>query len=132
MKILDKAVEVARAMFPDELDQRTFHVTCIFERSTLLCVGQNKPKTHRRNMLNNTANFDVGIKGTCSELATILKAKSKYSNIDWRRVTLVNIRIGRDGGLKLSKPCVSCESLLAYFEPGAVYYSTNEGEFNKY
>jgi hypothetical protein len=127
-----KSLELAKALLPDHFECRTFHITALFERTRLICVGQNKPQTHAKNLWNNRRNFDLGQKNTCSELDSCLRARKKFSNLDWKRITMVNVRLGRNGEVLMSKPCQSCESLIEYLKPGQIYYTTNEGNFTEY
>jgi hypothetical protein len=127
-----KAIELARALKPDDFPCRTFHITALFERTKLICVGQNNPRTHAKNVWNNRNKFDLGLKSTCSELDAVLKAKKRISNLDWKRITMVNVRINRGNKVDISCPCSSCQSLLAYIRPGKVFFTTEKGNFAEY
>jgi hypothetical protein len=129
-KIFQKSLELAYAQFPDwNNDTRTFHVSFLFERTRLLCMAQNDPRTSTRNIYNNVKKFDMGVKARCSELNLFLKAKNKFDSLDWHRLKLVNVRINAHGELKMSRPCTSCCSLLHYLDVRTVYYTDDNGNF---
>jgi len=68
---------------------------------------------------------------TCSEWVCLNKIK-KTTNIDYNKLILVNVRIDREGSVRNSRPCKSCESLLKALQPKKVYYTNDNGEFEEY
>lgn len=44
---------------------------------------------------------------------------------------MVNTRIGKKGKIRLSKPCKYCQEMIKYFKIKDVYYTTDEGSFEK-
>lgn len=119
-----RAIEIARAACQFN-GKRTFHLSLIFRKNKLLCFAENVAKTHTRNLYN--CSFSVDKKGRCSELSAFLLAKSKFRELDWNKITIVNIRLGRDLEILNSRPCSSCESLYAFINPRKLVYSTPEG-----
>lgn len=123
MKILQKSLDLAYSIFPGEFDTKTFHLSFLFDKNRLLGIGQNSLKTHTRNRYN--CEYDLGKKGTCSELNLFLGLKNR--NIDWKRSSLVNVRIDRNNKTAIAKPCDSCINLIKYLGIRIIYY-TVEGE----
>lgn len=124
-----KTLEISRALYPESFDCKTFHISCLFERTKILSIGRNTAKTHPINIRNNVDKFDIGIKNCCSELNCVLKAKKKYSNLNFSRLTLVNVRINKNGQITMARPCGSCESLIAFLGLKKVFFTNSYGQF---
>ena len=125
-----RAIEIARAAFPTDFgDRRCFHVSLLFRGSKLLCFAENSAKTHARNRFN--SKWDLGLKKQCSELRLFLAARSKIKEINWNKMTIINVRLGRRMEVLNSKPCLSCSNLVKFVSPKALQYSTEEG-FKEY
>ncbi len=133
-QILLKSLEIARASFPAEEKwaSRTFHITCIWDKNRLVSVGENSEKTHPLNSRNNVKNFDLSRKRSCSELKSVLRAKKSRNDINWKKMSIVNIRLGRAGEFLMSRPCIFCQSLFRYINCKSIFYTTNQGLFEKY
>jgi hypothetical protein len=130
---LNKSLELARALCPEQTDaRRTFHFSMCWHGNKLLAIGQNQNKTSSRNRFNQIRDgFSIDLKGQCSEMSCFLKVKNKIST-DFSKFTLVNVRIDRAGNVAISRPCGHCRGLIRYLSPKAVYFTDNEGEFQKY
>ena len=135
MKILDRSIEVARALYPSKFDERRcYHWTIVFKGSKLLAIGENKYKTSPRNLRNQTPNgWEIQNKKICSELAAFTKIRTTYQNLNYRKVDVVNIRIDREGKIRNSMPCNFCQSLLGeYLGLRDLWHTNNDGEFELY
>lgn len=64
---------------------------------------------------------------THSELHAIKKVRKK---IDLTGCSMFNLRIDRHGKIRISKPCSSCEVVLARYGFKKVFYSTEEGSMD--
>lgn len=64
-----------------------------------------------------------------SELGAIVNAPR---GLDISRMTLYNIRIKTNGIVSLSAPCSCCIKLILAYNIRRVYYSTNNGTFEKF
>lgn len=135
--MFDRLVEIAEAIWSPKHPLRCFHISFVLKKKKIIAIGINSVKTHTSNLKHPkfaNSNPSLNIKadaGACSELQACLKLKNK-TNIKSKKCVLVNIRINKHGEVKNSKPCQSCANLLNYFEFKDVYYSNNEGAFNKY
>lgn len=62
-----------------------------------------------------------------SELNAIKKVRNK---IDLTGCTMFNLRLSKHGEIRMSKPCQSCERLLARYGFKKVIYSTDSGNID--
>lgn len=133
-KLFKKSIELSRALFPADFekeDRRCFHYSFLFNKTKLLVIAENKDSTHPRNRFN-LKEFDISLKGVCSEMSLFLKAKSKFNNLNWKKLTLINVRLNRNGEVSNSCPCNSCKSLINYLGLRNVYHSNESGGFTEY
>jgi len=134
MNIFPRLVEIAYSLH-DPKDELNFHLSAIVNKSKLLALSQNSPKTHAKNRYNpkfgRDGNDITSIKQTCSELAVLIKFRNK-TNIDINKCNLINIRINREGKLSNSCPCQSCRNLILFYQPREVYFTNSFGTFEKY
>ncbi len=130
----DRLKEIAYALCDFENhDLRCWHVSFLMRRNKILSIGVNKRCTHTINLRNrkvNKSGIDFSDKKfQCSEFTTLQKSRSQ--NINYSKCRMVNIRIDRNNKLGISAPCQGCLSLLAFHSIKDVYYSTNQGTFEK-
>lgn len=128
-RIFEKSLELARALYPSDFgERRCWHLSLVFERTKLVIAAENSVKSHPKNLYN-LKNFDIAKKGCCSELILARRAR-KFDSLDWRRITFINIRINRNGELKNSAPCSSCQNLLfGYLGVKNCYHTDDDGNF---
>lgn len=130
----NKALEMAQALFDPNYHTRVQVFSFGFHRGRLIAVGRNKDKTHPLN-LRNVLRFDTGEihreKGICGELSLFLTLK-KTTNIPFNKIVIVNVRLDKNRNVKMSRPCNSCSSLCAFIQPKALYYTDDNGVFQKY
>ncbi len=123
-----RAIEIARAAFPVDFGGRCRHFSFLYKGSKLICFAQNSVKTHARNRYN--GKFLEA--GACSELNCFIKVKNKISDLNWKKLTMVNIRLGKNGELLNSRPCKFCQHLCFNFLGiRDLSFSTEEG-FKEY
>lgn len=79
------------------------HATLLFRGSTLVAAGYNQGKKH-------------------SEIMALNKVKHKGSTVG---LTLVNVRINKNGEIGLSKPCVNCQIALDKAGIGKKYWTVD-------
>jgi deoxycytidylate deaminase len=100
------------------------HISFACRRTTVHSVGFNKPfKSHPI-----AYQFGYKFNSIHSELDCIIKLDVRPTQLC--QYTLVNIRLDKQGRVRLSKPCKVCQRLLAAFRFKEVFYSDNQGEFN--
>lgn len=133
MKEFEKSIELARALWQPNYENRCQHFSFAFYKGRVLGIGRNKSRTHPVN-LRNPVYFNGRInefKGICSELSLFLAIKSK-TNIPFSKLVVVNVRIDKNLSIKMSRPCLSCSSLLAYLKPKKLYFTNSSGGFELY
>ncbi len=140
--IFNKAIEVSYALFDKKkllFDQRCFVVCCAFYKNKLIVIETNSNKTDPINLRNPLICRRTGqiIKKerTCAEWNTIKRLKNT-TNLSYNKISLVNVRITRQGKLGLSRCCSSCSQLISFIEPKNVFYTLdserNNPVFEKY
>lgn len=126
-KIAKRYIEIAKAMKPKMQTGKSFHVTCIFDKSKLLSIATNDySKEHRRHRFGKYHPLKGGSKGYTpgchSEIAAILKLGEQ----DCSKYTFFNIRIGNNGEPSLSKPCSNCFRVLEMVGFKRIYYTSKD------
>lgn len=125
--------EVAESLIDWTENVRCRHFSFILYKKRIIAIGTNKPKTHPTNLINRKVSVKTGEdfsdqKHICSEFSAITKLKN-LTNIDTKKCTLVNLRYDRNKKVNSSYPCMSCRSLLSYFEFKNIYCSDSTGNF---
>lgn len=114
-----RLIEVAYALREkNSSGGRNFHVSAIFKKSKLISLGLNNySKTHPRTR-------DFGYPEHCrihSELAACLKLGLS----DCSGLTIVNVRIDRNGNLANSKYCRGCTNLVKHLNFSKAFYTND-------
>lgn len=127
-----KIIEVSYALInKHHADLRCRHFSFILDRNRIISIGLNSSKTHPKNLKYNYVNKlkenISDIVGTHSELNAVIKLGQE----DCSKLTLVNTRINRNNDLDYSAPCSGCSDMIKQLNFKEVYYSNNEGEFEK-
>lgn len=123
MRILDECVTIARRDFTNHTADAFRHWSFIFQNNRLLEWGRNK--------LNNPVGFNrFGYKNERHSLHSEAVALRKaYGLLDRRKPwTIVNIRLGAAGELRLSAPCSICRSFIHACGCTKCYF-TIDGDF---
>lgn len=121
---LNSLVKKARrllSIIPEENNYR--HVTFIVMKNKVMAVGYNKSfKSHPL-----AKKYGHRFNSIHSELDSILNCE--FPPFMLRHMTMINLRINRNGRLAMSKPCSNCRRLIADFRLAEVYYTNREGKF---
>lgn len=140
MNKFQKSIELARALFnPAKHEPRCFVVSVGWVKSRIVGVGINSLKTHPANLRNPQFCRRTGARlskdSSCAELGLFLKIKNT-TNIDFDKISIVNVRLTRDGKIGNSQPCVSCSSLVKFAQPKNLFYTLDSNfenpEFEEY
>lgn len=135
-----KTVELARALFDKEKhNPRCFVISVGYYKTRILGIGINSEKTNPTNLKNPLICRRTGVKieknGSCSELRLFKQLKNK-TNIDFSKISIVNVRLTRDGRIGYSRCCNSCSSLISYCKPKNLFYTLdsdiNNPQFEEY
>jgi hypothetical protein len=115
---------------------RCRHFSFIINKKKIIVIGTNRKKTHPTNLKNRKISAKTGEdfseqKHICSEFNAIIKLKN-LTNIDTKKCTLVNLRYDRNKKIASASPCMSCKSLLKYFEFKNVFFTDSSGNYQTY
>ncbi len=100
-------------------DLCALHGSVLVKGGSVISWALNEPT--RCGMSNYYATHDGFVQH--SELLAIKKVRKK---IDLRNCVMYNLRIDKNGGIKMSKPCAGCQHLLCDYGIQKCYYSTEE------
>lgn len=115
---------------------RCRHFSFVLNKKKIVSIGINQRKTHPTNLKNRKFSIKTGEdfsdqKHTCSEFNAIIKLKN-MTNINTKRCTLINVRYDRNKKLAFASPCMSCKSLLTFFEFKNVFFTDDKGNYHEY
>lgn len=134
-RTFDKAIEVAQSLWQPNPILRTQVFSFAFYKNRLIHTGVNRPKTHPWNILNPLRFRDSGRiflnKMLCSEGDLLMQIRRK-TNINYKAIDIINIRIDRQREVKMSRPCSSCQTAIEYFKPKSLHYTLDGGGFERY
>lgn len=99
------------------------HFSFICERNKILAIGYNNGfKTHPQ-----SKKFGHRFYATHSELSAICSFGGRVSEL--AGLTFYNIRLLKSGEPAMSRPCSSCQGLLASFGVRKLFYTNYLGNF---
>ena len=128
--------DIAESLIDWSDTMRCRHFSFILHKKRIIAIGTNIKKTHPLHLKNRKVSVRTGEdfseqKHTCSEFNAIIKLK-RLTNIDTKKCSLINLRYDRNKKLALASPCMSCKSLLTYFQFKTVIYTDNDGLYKIY
>ena len=99
---------------------RTFHLSAILNKSRVISIGiNNYLKSHPRNK-------EFGY-APHARLHAEMAACLRLGFTDCSGLSIVNLRIDRNGNLCNSKFCLGCSNLIKFLNFKDAYYSTESG-----
>lgn len=128
-----RSVAINRATL-DKLVRRSFkllekvqhdgqrHFSFILDGNDVLSIGVNNPRKTDPIALTH-------YKYHYAHAEAIAIKRFIFPPIELKGMSMVNIRISKNGSLCLSKPCNGCQRFLAAFELREIWFSTSEGCF---
>lgn len=132
MDKIKKCIEISLEL-SKKLDvwARCRHFSFILDRQRIISTGINNKKTHPINLFYNYVNKKhesiSSIVGTHSEMKAAL-----FIGIDnCKGLTIVNVRINKNGKLAMSKPCRGCMDMIKKAEFSDVWYTDNFGKLKQ-
>ncbi len=128
--------DIAESLINWNEQKRCRHFSFIVHKKRIISIGTNIKKTHPMHLKNRKVSVRTGEdfseqKHTCSEFNAIVKLK-RLTNIDTKKCILINLRYDRNKKLALASPCMSCKSLLNYFQFKNILYTDNDGVYQTY
>jgi hypothetical protein len=135
MKILKKAIKLSYERFCPNSFQRRYHFTIAFDVNKPVLICQNNPVkvNHKAYRIGKQFNIQTykEFPYVHSESYLISKLLDRYNSID-TNLSIVNIRINRQGIVLLSKPCDNCKKLLDAVGLNKVYWTVDDKTFDGY
>lgn len=124
-KFKTQMIKLAWSITTKLTEQHWKHVSIILDGKTPVSYGFNHPyKTH-----------PIGYKylhryhSLHSEVHAIVSYKGKVS--DFKRLSILNIRLDRDGIVKMSRPCCNCLPLLLNLGFKQIFFTNKDGDFEE-
>ena len=132
MKILRKALKLSYERFKPNPFQRRYHFTIAFDGNKPILICQNNPIkiNHKAYKIGQQFNIQTyqDFPYVHSESYLISKLLDRYNSID-TNLSIVNVRINRQGRILLSKPCENCQKILDAVGLHKVYWTTGSTSF---
>ncbi len=134
MKILQKSLEIASALFPIRYKNREsyefFHYSFAWERNKLLAIGTNNQNYESPKALQFAKRFNVKnfkkYPYLHSEVDMLSRLFGRYY-VDGR-LKVVNLRLNRWSELKMARPCESCQKIFNALDVDKIWYSDDNGD----
>jgi hypothetical protein len=132
MKILKTAIKLCYDRFVPNAFQRRYHFAIAFDGNRPICLSQNNPikvnaKAFRIGQMFNIPTYKE-FPYVHAESHLISQLLDHYNTID-TNLSIVVVRIGRDGRMRLSKPCTNCAKILSAVGLTDVYWSIGDNHF---
>ena len=132
MKILRKALKLSYERFKPNPFQRRYHFTIAFDGNKPILICQNNPIkiNHKAYKIGQQFNIQTyqDFPYVHSESYLISKLLDRYNSID-TNLSIVNVRINRQGRILLSKPCENCQKILDAVGLDKIYWTTGSTSF---
>ena len=132
MKILKKALKLSFDRFKPNSFQRRYHFTIAFDVNKPILICQNNPikinhKAYRIGQQFNIQTYQ-DFPYVHSESHLVSKLLDRYNSID-TNLSIVNLRINRQGLVLFSKPCENCQKILDALGLNKIFWSIDNHRF---
>lgn len=132
MKILRRALKLSYDRFIPNPYQRRYHFAIAFDGRKPIEISQNNPIkiNHKAYKMGQMFNIDTykEYPYVHAESHLISKLLDSYNTIP-ANLSIVVIRINRQGKVLLSKPCENCQKILNSVGLNRVYWSIDKNRF---
>ena len=122
VKIINRTVDIAKALCPLNLEHRCSHIAFLIKNSKIVHIGTNSCKSHPQTLKYAYKNHQLV--GLHAELNVCMKSGKE----DLRDYKMLVLRVDRTGKLNNSKPCCGCQSVIKQFNIQEVWHSDHKGE----
>ena len=130
---LIRLTETARILKLTKQTGRSFHVAFILKGRKVISLGINN--FHKTNRICHTykpTRHHLADYRACAHSEVQSTAKFRHLPIrEIRKLTLVSIRINNKNQLAFAQPCPNCAYHLGKWGYDDIWYSTNEGTFDR-
>jgi len=132
VKILRKAVKLSFDRFNPNPYQRRYHFAIAFDVNKPIAIAQNNPikinyKAYRLGKQFNIPTY-IEYPYIHAESSLVSLLLNKYNDID-TNLSIVVLRINRQGKILLSKPCDNCQKILDAVGLKKIYWSIDKDNF---
>jgi hypothetical protein len=132
MKILKTAIKLSYERFIPNAYQRRYHFAIAFDGNRPVCLSQNNPikvnaKALRMGQIFNIQTYKE-YPYVHAESHLVSQLLDRYNSIN-THLSVVVVRIGRDGRMRLSKPCENCDKILQAVGLTDIYWSVGDNNF---
>jgi deoxycytidylate deaminase len=124
---VNRLVNIAKALKPNNKNLPTFHVTFAYKKNKLLAIGMNSRKTHPRTLKYNYTDTDGKNRNHLVTVHSELSVIIKLGLEDCSCINFYVLRIDNNNKLNYSKPCSGCQDLFMQVGYRSVHYSTKSG-----
>lgn len=132
MKIINRAIKLSYARFSPNIYQRRYHFAIAFSCNKPVAIAQNNPIKINHKAYQIGKQFNVKhyqrYPYVHAESHLISKLLDTYNAID-TNLSIVVLRINRQGKILLSKPCENCQKILDSVGLHKVYWSIDRNTF---
>lgn len=136
MKIIKRAIRLSYARFRPNIYQRRYHFAIAFDCNKPIVIAQNNPTEINHKAYQIGKQFNIKhyqrYPYVHAESHLVSKLLDTYNAID-TNLSIVVLRINRQGKILLSKPCENCQKILDAVGLHKVYWSIDKntwGAFN--
>lgn len=132
MKIIQKTIKRAYENWEPNPLVRCYHYAAAFDGTKMIEFAQNNPikvnaKALRMGKIFNIQTYKE-FPYVHAESHLISQLLDRYNTID-TNLSIVVVRIGRDGKMRLSKPCYNCAKILIAVGLQDIYWSVGDNHF---
>jgi hypothetical protein len=132
MKIIDKAIKLSYDTFTPNEFQRRYHYAIAFSGKKPILVCENNPIKINSKAYKMGKRFNIQTYKEFpyihAESHLVSKLLDRYNEID-DDLSIVVLRINRQGKILLSKPCDNCQKILDAVGLHRVYWSIDRNTF---
>ena len=132
MKILKKALKLSFDRFKPNSFQRRYHFTIAFDVNKPILISQNNPIKINSKAYKIGQQFNIktykDFPYVHSESYLVSKLLDRYNSID-TNLSIVNLRINRQGLVLFSKPCENCQKILDALGLNKIFWSIDNHRF---
>lgn len=120
LKVIAKCISGAKKLH-EFTPSKTSHYSFMVKKRVVTSVGyNNRSKTHPL-----AAKFNYEYPNLHSELASLINLNFDIERRPLRGYYMVNLRFGKGGELRNSRPCEKCQEVLSYYQIPIVYSTGN-------
>lgn len=135
MNIVDQSLNIAISLLPKAKQIRNsknkfFHFAFAYKKNKLLAIGQNNPEKTHTQALRLAQRFNINSKYPYLHAETDLISRLWGKHYIDNNLSMVVIRLNKNGKLRNSKPCDRCQKIINALDITDIIWSI-DGGFNQ-